>query len=198
MKDALRSWIITSNLVMMTVIPTLAFLSSSHQVAAEDPGVCFMVTSSGKTISLGKLCGVTAPERKIARIPSRATFPEAKIVRIPIKRRLGNTPVIDVIFNNKQTFEMILDTGANGTLITRKMASKLKVKATRTIEAQIADGSQVKFRTGQIKLIAVGGVIASNLEVAIAPNAGIGLLGHDFFGNYDIKLLEKEVEFHQR
>jgi predicted aspartyl protease len=119
-------------------------------------------------------------------------------VRIPIKRRLGNTPVIDVTFNNKQTFEMILDTGANGTLITRRMANKLKVNATGTMEAQIADGSQVKFRTGQIKSIVVGGVVAKDIKVAIAPNAGIGLLGHDFFGNYDIKLLEKEVEFHQR
>jgi hypothetical protein len=34
--------------------------------------------------------------------------------------------------------------------------------------------------------------------VAIAPKAEIGLLGHAFFENYDIKILEKEVEFHKR
>lgn len=171
-----------------------------------------MVTSSGKTISLNTLCGVTIPKREIAQIPKTATIPKPeiaqipkaatipkpKIARIPIKRRIGNTPVIEVTFNNKQSFEMILDTGANGTLITRKMANALKVKATGTMQAQIADGSEVKFPTGQIKSMAVGSVVAKNLKVAIAPKAGIGLLGHDFFGNYDLKLLEKEVEFQRR
>ncbi|MBD2386052.1 retropepsin-like aspartic protease family protein [Cylindrospermum sp. FACHB-282] len=212
MKDALRRWMMTSNLVLMAVVPTLTFLSLSHQVRAKDPGVCFMVTSSGKMVNLNTLCGVTIPKDEIAqipqsatipkdeiaRIPQSATIPNGEIARIPIKRRIGNTPVIEVTFNNKQSFEMILDTGANGTLITRKMANTLKVKATGTMEVEIADGSEVKFLTGQVKSMAVGGVVAKNLQVAIAPKAGIGLLGHDFFGNYDIKLLAKEVQFQRR
>ncbi|MBN3946278.1 MAG: retroviral-like aspartic protease family protein [Nostoc sp. NMS7] len=193
MKNAWRRWIATVNLVAMSttgvataLMPTLVFLAFSHRATADDPGVCYMVTSSGQTIRLTRLCGNIAP-------PS-----DNKVFRVPVKRRFGGTPVIDVTFNDKKTFEMIVDTGASGTIITQSMANTLKLQTTGTMQAQIADGSQVEFPTSKVKSIAVGGVIANNLQVAIAPKASIGLLGHDFFGNYDIKILEKEVEFHPR
>jgi aspartyl protease family protein len=66
------------------------------------------------------------------------------------------------------------------------------------MSAEIADGSLVQFLTGQVKSIAVGGAIVNNVEVAIAPKAGIGLLGHDFFDSYDVRILQKVVEFHRR
>jgi predicted aspartyl protease len=204
MKDALNIWTIAGNLLV-------SIFYFSHQVTATDPGVCFMVTSSGKTISLTKICGpqtiqsnlpdpspVKPSASRVAQISTSVKYLDPNTVRIPIKRHIGRTPVIDVRFNNKQTFEMVLDTGADGTLITRKMANQLKLKLTGTIEAQIADGSEVKFFTGKVKTITVGRIVAKNIEVAIAPKADIGLLGHDFFGNYDIRLLEKEVEFRQR
>ncbi|MEA5601133.1 retropepsin-like aspartic protease [Nostoc sp. UHCC 0252] len=170
------------------LIPTLIFLAFSNQATANDPGACYMITSSGKTIGLERLC----PNTNIA-APS-----DNKVFRVSIKRRFGGTPVIDVTFNDKKTFEMIVDTGASGTIITQDMANTLKLQATGTMQAQIADGSEVQFPTGKVKSVAVGGVTANNLQVAIAPKASIGLLGHDFFGSYDIKILEKEVEFHHR
>lgn len=184
MNNAKKRWIMSINLAMMVGMPTLVFLAFLHRVKAEDPGSCFMVTSSGRTISLGKLCGVTPVD--------------SRVFRVPIKRRVGKTPVLDVMFNRQETFEMILDTGASSTLITQKMANALKLQPTGKINAQIADGSQVQFLTSQVKYITVGPAIANNLEVAIAPKASIGLLGHDFFDNYDIKILEKEVEFRHR
>jgi len=168
------------------LMPTLVFLVLFNQVTIADPGVCFMITSSGKIVGLGRLCGYTTA-------PS-----DNRVFRVPIKRRFGGTPVIDVSFNDKKTFEMIVDTGASTTLITQNMASTLQLKATGIIQAQIADGSQVQFSTSQVKSLNVGGVVANNFQVAIAPQANIGLLGHDFFGNYDIKILEKEVEFYYR
>ncbi|MEA5620648.1 retropepsin-like aspartic protease [Cronbergia sp. UHCC 0137] len=207
MKDASQNWIMTKKMVVVSLIPTVIFAALSHRVVAEDPGICFMVTSSGKTVSLGKLCGAKTKSnseyliqknKNISHISSLTKLSEGKVGRIPIKRRIGKTPVIEVTFNNNQTFDMILDTGANGTLITRGMANQLKVKTTGTMRAQIADGSQIKFSTGQVKSMAAGGVVANNIEVAIAPKGGIGLLGHDFFGNYDIKLSATDVEFHQR
>ena len=93
---------------------------------------------------------------------------------------------------------MIVDTGASGTIISQGMANTLELQATGSMQAQIADGSEVEFPTSKVKSIAVGGVTANNLQVAIAPKGSIGLLGHDFFGKYDIKILEKEVEFHYR
>ncbi|MEH1782203.1 MAG: retropepsin-like aspartic protease [Nostoc sp.] len=188
MKNAWKPWITTVNLAAIALMPTLIFLAFSHRATADDPGGCYMVTSSGKTVGLGRLCGnvnIVAP-------------PDNKVFRVPIKRRFGGTPVIDVTFNDKKTFEMIVDTGASGTIITLSMANTLKLQATGTMQAQIADGSEVEFSTGKVKSIAVGGVTGNNLQVAIAPKASIGLLGHDFFGNYDIKILEKEIEFHHR
>jgi predicted aspartyl protease len=184
MNDAKRRWIMTINIAMMVGMPTLVFLAFLHRAKAEDPGSCFMVTSSGRTISLGKLCGVTPVD--------------SRIFRVPIKRRIGKTPVLDVTFNQQQTFEMILDTGASSTLITQKIANALQLQPTGKINAQIADGTEVQFFTGKVKSITVGPAIANNIEVAIAPKASIGLLGHDFFDNYDIKILEKEVEFRHR
>ncbi|RCJ25183.1 aspartyl protease [Nostoc minutum NIES-26] len=189
MIDAWRRWITIGNLGLIAVIPTLIFLAFPHRANAEDPGACFMVTSSGRTIELPKLCGVT----KISSEPS-----DKKVFRVPIKRRLGRTPVIDVTFNDKKTFEMIVDTGATGTVITQIMANTLELQATGIMKAQIADGSQVQFLTANIKSMAAGGVVANNLQVGIAPKAAIGLLGHDFFGNYNITILETEVEFHHR
>ncbi|MBE8964769.1 retroviral-like aspartic protease family protein [Nostocales cyanobacterium LEGE 12452] len=187
MKNASRRWITSVNIAALTLMPTLIFLAFSHRATADDPGACYMITSSGKTVGLGRICG------NIIATPS-----DNKVFRISIKRRFGGTPVIDVTFNNKKTFEMIVDTGASGTIITQDMANTLQLQATGTMQAQIADGSEVKFSTSKVKSIAVGGVTANNLQVAIAPKASIGLLGHDFFGNYDIKILEKEVEFHHR
>ncbi|MBH8564835.1 retroviral-like aspartic protease family protein [Nostoc sp. CENA67] len=189
MKDACKGWITNSKLAFIAVMPTLMFLAYPHQATAEDPGVCFMVNSTGTTIELTNLCGVTKTASQSS---------DNRVFRIPIKRRLGRTPIIDVTFNGKKTFEMIVDTGATGTVITQQMASTLKLKTTGIMKAQIADGSQVQFSTGKVKSIAAGGVVANNLEVAIAPNGIVGLLGHDFFGNYNIRILEQEVEFQPR
>lgn len=186
MKNAWRRWIITVNLAAIGLMPTLIFLAFSHQATADDPGACYMITSSGKTVGLGRLCG---------NVPVAS---DKRVFRVSIKRRFGGTPVIDVTFNDKKTFEMIVDTGSSETIITQGMANTLELQPTGTMQAQIADGSQVEFPTSKVKSIAVGGVTANNLRVAIAPKASIGLLGHDFFGSYDIKILEKEVEFHHR
>ncbi|MBK1988098.1 retroviral-like aspartic protease family protein [Sphaerospermopsis aphanizomenoides BCCUSP55] len=169
-------WIgIFSGLMVLTV-PLVA--------KANDPGLCYMKTSSGRIISLGEMC----------KVPPQTE----NVFLVPIKRRQAKTPIIDVKFNGGQVFEMVFDTGASGILITQKMATSLKVKPVGTTKASIADGSVVEFPTGTIASVAVGGVVVNNAPVTIAPKAGIGLLGHGFFENYDIKILEKQIEFHKR
>ncbi len=188
MKNAWRNSNKNLKLCLIAMIPMMLSLTSAYSVNAEDPGVCFMVTSSGRTISLRKMCG---GNKAIGNS-------EDRVFRVPIKRRLGRTPVIDVTFNNKKTFEMIVDTGANNTLIPLKLAIALQLQPTGVMQAQIADGTQVEFSTSKVTSMAAGGAIAKNIEVAIAPKAEFGLLGHDFFSNYDIKILETEVQFHLR
>ncbi|MEG3989378.1 retropepsin-like aspartic protease [Microcoleus sp. S28C3] len=121
-----------------------------------------------------------------------------QVFQAKIKRRAGGTPVIDVVFNGNKTFEMILDTGASGTLISQRMATALGVRPVRTVRAGIADGSVVEFPIGVVRSIRVGGAAIQNVEVAIAKQMPIGLLGHDFFGNYDVKIKKDVVEFYVR
>jgi aspartyl protease family protein len=135
------------------------------------------------------------------RAPSNpAAKPSAnqKVFQAKIKRRAGGTPVIDVVFNGNKTFEMIVDTGASGTLISQRMATALGVRPVRTVRAGIADGSVVEFPIGVVRSIRVGGAVIQNVEVAIAKQMQIGLLGHDFFGNYDVKIKKDVVEFYVR
>jgi predicted aspartyl protease len=189
MNCSIQRWITHINIIVIAVMPTLAFPAWTDKAQAEDAEFCYMVTTSGTTVELEKLCN-TKNETK--------ANSNSRVFRVPIKRRFGRTPVIDVTFNNRNTFEMVVDTGANGTLITQGMANTLQIKPTGFMHAQVADGTQLQFPTAKVKSIAVGGVVAKNLEIAIAPKAGIGLLGNDFFGNYDIKILATAVEFHQR
>jgi aspartyl protease family protein len=154
---------------------------------------CFMVTGSGRQMNLGKLCGDTP-----ATAPSGQKTPNNGVVSAKIKRRISATPVIEVLFNGGRKFEMIVDTGASGTLITREMANALRVKPVGFVQAGIADGSVVRMSVGKVQSVAVNGLIARNLEVAIAEKMDIGLLGHDFFGNYDLKIKRDVIEFYPR
>ena len=158
---------------------------------------CYMVTASGQRISLGTICGEapttadTPPSPTLKRIqpPTRDGIYRAKI-----KRRLSSTPVIDVAFNGR-TFEMIFDTGASSTLITKKMAEALQLRPLGYREVVIADGSTIKFPVTIINSATSGGMPARKLTVTVAENADIGLLGHDFFSKYDVKIKRQVIEF---
>ncbi|WP_445176816.1 TIGR02281 family clan AA aspartic protease [Microcoleus sp.] len=130
--------------------------------------------------------------------PAAKPSANQKVFQAKIKRRAGGTPVIDVVFNGNKTFEMIVDTGASGTLISQRIATALGVRPVRTVRAAIADGSVVEFPIGVVRSIRVGGAVIQNVEVAIAKQMQIGLLGHDFFGNYDVKIKKDVVEFYVR
>lgn len=118
---------------------------------------------------------------------------------VPIVRRAGNTPVVRVMFNASQAFDMIVDTGASGTLITRQMASALNVVPVGQASVDTASQKNVTFPLGYVQSVEVGGVVANNLLVAVAENQlDIGLLGHDFFGNYDVTIRQNTVEFRER
>lgn len=148
---------------------------------------CYFVTASGQRIGLNQLCGdVTLPRKK------------GGVARAKIKRRISAIPIIDVTFNGGQTFEMIVDTGASSTLITQGMADSLQIQPARMVRAGIADGSVVQFPTGFVQSMSVDSVTARNLEVTIADRMSIGLLGHDFFGNYDVKIKQDVIEFYPR
>lgn len=174
--------------VLISVTGLVSIVGVAHvpSSAIAQNGVCYMVGPGGKTIDLGSMCSGDAATNK-------------RVFQAKIKRRAGGTPVIDVTFNGGRTFEMIVDTGASGTVITRRMASALQVVPVRTIKADTASAVGVEFPVGYVQSIGVNGVVANKVLVAIAgPEQDIGLLGHDFFGNYDVTIKRDVVQFELR
>ncbi len=114
----------------------------------------------------------------------------------PIKRRIGGTPIIEVTFNGTQRFEMIVDTGASGTVITQKIAAALGVVPVGKAKANTVSAKAVEFPIGYLDSMEAGGMTVNKVPVAIASTElETGLLGHDFFGNYDVTIKRNVVEF---
>lgn len=130
-------------------------------------------------------------------LPSSAVvIPDEAVFTAPIKRRIGGTPIVEVTFNGQQQFEMIVDTGASGTVITQEMADALGIVTIGKAKANTASSRAVEFPVGYVNSMAVGGVIVKKIPVAIAgAELETGLLGHDFFGNYDVTIKRNVVEF---
>lgn len=130
---------------------------------------------------------------------SKTSTANPRVYKVPIKRRAGRTPVIEVTFNGAQTFEMIIDTGASGTVITQAMAESLGVVAEGEVVANTASAKGIKFSIGKVQSIAVAGIVTKDVRVAIGGSElELGLLGQDFFGNYDVWIRQNVVEFHPR
>lgn len=112
-------------------------------------------------------------------------------VSVPIVRRLQGTPVVRVTFHNGnrvRTYDMILDTGASRTLITRRMANELGVVTTSQVVAATASASEVTFDVGQLNAISIGEIELTNPRVSIGEAVNVGLLGNDFLRGYDVSI----------
>ncbi|MGI0493361.1 retroviral-like aspartic protease family protein [Alkalinema pantanalense CENA528] len=116
-----------------------------------------------------------------------------RVYRVAIKYYQGGIPVVDVLFNGKYRFEMMVDTGASGTMITQDMAQSLGVESIGSVPAMTPAGT-TQFSVGYLKSMAVGGGTIYDFPVAIGP---VALLGHDFFGDCDISIKRNQnlVEF---
>ena len=185
-------------LVLTTVISLSSSIlvgtvaNSSRGVAQESEG-CFMRSSSGRTLNLSQsVCGF---------LPEGSTpvtgAAKSGVFHAKIKRRLANIPVIEVTFNGKQKFDMMVDSGASGTVITPAMAKALGVVLQGTVQAQTPNGVAT-FPLGRLTSIEAGGLAVNNLVVAVSPSLDIGLLGHDFFGNKDVTIKQDVIEFRSR
>lgn len=139
------------------------------------------------------------PETAIPGATPKTKTDQKGVFTAPIKRRQSGTPVIDVTFNGTQTFEMVVDTGASGTVITQSMAKSLNIVPNGTVTANTASAKGVTFRTGVVESIAVEGAVEQKVRVAIGgADLELGLLGQDFFGQYDVSIKQDVVEFRSR
>jgi predicted aspartyl protease len=118
---------------------------------------------------------------------------------VPIKGRRHGTPIIEVNFNGARKFEMLFDTGANVTLITREMAYSLRLKPQGLTKVTVADGAEVVVYQTTLKTLEIDGRVKRNMQVVVAPPAmQEGLLGQDFYEGYDIAIKEDIIEFRKR
>ncbi|MGF1514356.1 MAG: tetratricopeptide repeat protein [Elainellaceae cyanobacterium] len=123
---------------------------------------------------------------------------EARTIRVPIKYRQGGTPVIDMLLNGQHAFEMVVDTGAGMTVITEYMARAIGLQRSGWCQAQVADGRWVNLESGWMRSLGVQSAIIHNVRVAVVPDSAAGLLGQDFFTAYDLRILDREIEFYRR
>ncbi|MBW4520457.1 MAG: retroviral-like aspartic protease family protein [Scytolyngbya sp. HA4215-MV1] len=173
--------------LIATVVTPLATVPWQNQAAiAQDTEGCEIVIG-GRNVDTSKLCGTATPV-KASRSYSIA----------PIKRRDGGSPVIDVTFNGNRKFEMIFDTGASITVINPRMAQALQVKPVKMGKFVMGDGAAVLLPIGYIRSVSIDGAVVQNVEVAIAENLSIGLLGQNFFGAYEIRIKQSVLELHRR
>ena len=134
-------------------------------------------------------------------VPLPSVEPQYPLVfQAAIERRIGGTPVIYVTFNGDRKVEMIVDTGASGTVLTQATADALRLVPIAKAKANTASAKAVEFPIGYVNSIQVGGAVVKDVPVAIAPASVLetGLLGHDFFGNYDVTIRRDVVEFRPR
>lgn len=121
--------------------------------------------------------------------------------RVPIKRWDGGVAVIDTTFNGRQRFEMIVDSGASLTVITRSMATVLGLTPAHVVDQIVLETANGKtiMPIVYVNAIEVGGLRASKVPVAITGSEmTMGLLGQDFLRRYDVSFKKDMIEFHSR
>ncbi len=113
---------------------------------------------------------------------------------IPITRKVGNALFVTVVFNDKHTQEMIVDSGASMVSLPRDTAARLGVRPSDTdptITLQLADGSTIQGTVVTVESIRVGTFTAKDVKCTVlgpeATNA-LALLGMSFLGNFKFEI----------
>lgn len=183
--------------VLNLIIWTVLFNSIGVAVRAEN-STCFMLDADGNQINLGFLCQSSAPKHERFIYQSPQGDQEKGVYTVPIKSRRGGIPVIDVKFNDRYVFEMMLDTGASQIVITKQMAKTLKVNHTNDVWVSTPSSNRVKMPSGYLYSVGVAEISQSNPFVITSPSMDMGLLGQSFFSRYDITIKSDVIEFRER
>ena len=176
-------------LLLITGVPLSRI---ERSLAQEHPG-CFMENKVGNLVLLNEVCVLPQMDAKTSISPmGSAGRYQAKIIR-----REQGIPVVEVLVNNRP-FEMMVDTGASGIVITPTMAELAGVRVTGKAKVDTPTRRDVEVDVGSVASIEVAGLVKKNLNVAIAPSLEMGLLGQNFFGDYDVTLKQDVIEFQAR
>ncbi len=142
--------------------------------------------------SLGKRKGNVEVDNKTIKTKEPKKFEKAvKLIRY------GTNFMVKVTINNSTVLNMLLDTGASSTVIYEKSMNKIKHAVIRkNVKVQTAS-STIKAKSIKLKSIALENSIVYNIKAFViktsARNTTDGLLGMNFFENYDFYIDQKEA-----
>lgn len=111
-------------------------------------------------------------------------------ITIPVKM-LGGHAIVPVTFNNSVTGNLMVDTGAGRTMVSKRIATNLRLHSTRS-GTGYGVGGQVTVGIARVESVRVGEVEIQNMSVSIydfSPDPRYeGLLGIDFLGRFHMSL----------
>lgn len=129
-----------------------------------------------------------SPEAEYKRPPAAP-----KKASIPFQKH-GNIVIVPVTLNNRQTTNLVVDTGASYTFISHALARDLAIDVSRsqkTVPFHTANGV-VEAPLTSLDSIMVGGMEVKNLTAAVhdtTPDAtAAGLLGLNFLSNFRLDI----------
>jgi gag-polyprotein putative aspartyl protease len=178
-----------------------------EEVPAKDPNRKYVGQKQaefnhGLAVARAKIEGSKVPvwvepvvwaDKAIDKGPKLEGAKDQRTYRVPIKYRRNRIPMVDVTFNGKYVFEMMVDTGASGTMITPEIMKAIGGKDLGTAQIGTAAG-RANVDVSVVNSITLGGNSIYDVPVTIGP---MGLLGHDFFKDCDITIRRDVVEFAQ-
>jgi aspartyl protease family protein len=182
---------IVSALLGLTGVTAIASFTQAQEVDG-----CFFLDNLGQQVNVRHLC----PELKQAKTNNyvQQQSLDDDIFALPITRRESGIPIIEVVFNGNHKYEMMLDTGASLTMITPQMAKAVSLKQEGVFIMTTPSDTSVHVPKGRISSVEAGGAVYYHLLVAVSKSLKVGLLGQNFFGNYDITIKKDLVEFRRR
>jgi aspartyl protease family protein len=180
--------------IFKLLILFIAWSAIPSRVSAQE-ATCFMLDVRGNPLDLSHLC-----EDSTFDLPSKNSLANDRsgVYIVPIARREGGIPVIKVKFNDRQIFEMLVDTGASITALTKDMAKELQINPEGKLAIQTPSDELTYVPSSYIDSISTAGIVSENVLIIISPSLPIGLLGQNFFGMYDITIKEDVIEFRER
>jgi aspartyl protease family protein len=157
---------------------------------------CVFQGANGRNVDISRLCG--GNRGTTTRVNSSSSNNKSGVFLLPIKRRVNGIPTVDVTFNGRHNFEMLFDTGATGIVLTDDMAQAIGIKKERQISASTA-GGMVVVHLGRASSVQAGNLTKKDLVVGISSHMDtLGLLGQNFFGNYDVTIKKEVIELRTR
>ena len=127
--------------------------------------------------------------------PSQAPDPDRVLIAEPGRVKMtptkpGGTVVVDVLLNRRVTAPMLLDTGADFTVLTKQVARDIRLSALDHLPTQefTTAGGAVRLPIAMLQSLRVGTAEARDVEVAIDIDGHMpmGLLGMTFLRHFKV------------